>query len=200
MKTIVLSCLLVLFSGAALAREYVSPVEYPQSDNPAEVNVIIEIPAGSITKYELDPETGYVAVDRYLSMPVAYPANYGSVPGTLAGDGDPLDLLVYTREPIVPGAVIKARPIGVLRMIDGGEEDAKVIGVPAGKIDPTYAGIKEITDLPAMERERLQAFFRVYKQLPEGGKVVELRGFGDAATARDTIAKARNAYRAKPEK
>ncbi len=127
-------------------------------------------------------------------MPVIYPANYGSITSTLAGDGDPLDALVYTREPIVPGAIIKVRPIGVLKMIDGGETDDKIVAVPTSKIDPTYDNIKEITDLPKIEQQRLEAFFRVYKQLPEGRKVVELGGFDTAETAANEVAKAIKAF------
>ncbi len=141
---------------------------------PDEVYVLIEIPAGSTTKYEIDAETGFLFVDRYQSMPVVYPANYGTLPSTLAGDQDPLDALVYTREPIVPGALIKVRPIGILHMLDAGEEDDKLIAVPTTEIDPTFADINTITDLPAIERERLLAFFRIYKDLPAGRKEVKI--------------------------
>lgn len=127
-------------------------------------------------------------------MPVIYPANYGSITSTLAGDGDPLDALVYTREPIVPGAIIKVRPIGVLKMIDGGETDDKIVAVPTSKIDPTYDNIKELSDLPKIEQQRLEAFFRVYKQLPEGRKSVELGGFDTAETAANEVAKAIKAF------
>ncbi len=127
-------------------------------------------------------------------MPVIYPANYGSITSTLAGDGDPLDALIYTREPIIPGAIIKVRPIGVLKMIDGGDQDDKIVAVPTTDIDPTYDNIKEITDLPKIEQQRLEAFFRVYKQLPEGRKVVELGGFDSAEAAQNEVAKAIKAF------
>src|SRR5690606_36927997 len=130
------------------------------------------------------------------SMPVVYPANYGSIPSSLGGDGDPLDALVFTREPIVPGALIKVRAIGVLHMIDGGEEDDKIIAVPASDIDPTYDEIRSIDDLPAIERERVEAFFRVYKQLPEGRKVVELNGYSGVNEAQQLVTDAIEAYRA----
>ena len=146
----------------------------------------VEIPAGGFTKYEINDE-GLVYVDRFQSMPVAYPANYGSMPRTLAGDGDPLDALVLTREPLHPGVLIRFRPIGVLRMLDDGEHDEKIIGVPTDKIDPTYAGIRDLGDLPAIERERIEAFFRVYKDLPKGRNPVQLSGFGDAAEAKALI-------------
>lgn len=159
-------------------------MHFPQPDAaPDEVYAVIEIPAGSMTKYELDAETGHLMVGRYQSMPVVYPANYGTLPSTLAGDNDPLDVLVYTREPVVPGALIRVRPIGVIRMIDGGEQDDKVIAVPTIKVDPTYAAINDIKDLPVIERERLVAFFLTYKQLPEGRKQVEISGIEDRAAA-----------------
>jgi inorganic pyrophosphatase len=154
---------------------------------PEEAMLAVEIPAGGSTKYEIN-EDGLVFVDRFQSMPVAYPANYGSMPRTLAGDGDPLDALVLTREPLHPGVLIKFRPIGVLRMTDDGEGDQKIIGVPTDKIDPTYTGIRDLGDLAEIERQRIEAFFRVYKDLPTGRNPVKLDGFGDAAEARAVIA------------
>lgn len=153
---------------------------------PEEVLLAVEIPAGSMTKYEIG-EDGLVFVDRFQSMPVAYPANYGSLPRTLAGDGDPLDALVLTREPLHPGVLIRFRPIGYLKMIDDGEHDEKVIGVPTDEIDPTYANIRDLADLPEVERQRIEAFFRIYKDLPKGRNPVELDGFGDAQEARALI-------------
>ena len=153
---------------------------------PEDVLLAVEIPAGSFTKYEINDE-GLVYVDRFQSMPVAYPANYGSMPRTLAGDGDPLDALVLTRAPLHPGVLIRFRPIGVLRMLDDGERDEKIIGVPTDKVDPTYAGIRDLGDLPQIERERIEAFFRVYKDLPKGRNPVSLDGFGDAVEAKALI-------------
>jgi len=153
---------------------------------PDEVLLVVEIATGSITKYEINEE-GLAEVDRFLSMPVVYPADYGSLPRTLAGDGDPLDALVLTREPLHPGVLIRFRPIGVLRMIDAGEQDQKIIGVPTDKIDPTYAGIRDLADLPDIERKRIEAFFRVYEDLPSGRTPVQLDGFGNAAEARALI-------------
>ena len=154
---------------------------------PAEVLLAVEIPAGSSIKYEIGDD-GLVFVDRVLSMPVAYPANFGSMPRTLAGDGDPLDALVLTRQPLHPGVLVRFRPVAVLRMTDKGEQDEKIIGVPVDQVDPTYAGIRDVTDLPAIERQRIEAFFRVYKDLPEGGDAVRLAGWGDAAEARARVA------------
>ena len=189
---LLLAMMLAVSAGAALARE--AHIRHPflaqqPKAAPEEVLLAVEIPAGSFTKYEINDE-GLVFVDRFQSMPVAYPANYGSMPRTLAGDGDPLDALVLTREPLHPGVLVKFRPIGVLRMIDAGEHDEKIIGVPTDKVDPTYAAIRDIADLPPIERERIEAFFRVYKDLPKGRNPVVLDGFGDAAEARAIIAAA----------
>lgn len=155
----------------------------PEAPPVDEVEVLIEISAGSIAKYEIDPCTRAIHLDRFLSMPVTYPANYGFIPGTRAGDGDPLDALVFTREPLLPGVTLNVRVVGVLRMIDGGEEDDKLITVPSSAVDPTWDGIRSIDDLPRLESDRVEAFFRTYKDLPPGGKVVELGGFGGPAEA-----------------
>jgi len=196
MKLLLTAAAFLVTAGVASA-EYVSYLDYPQkTDDGKEFAVAIEIPQGSFTKYEIDAKTGHVVVDRYQSMPVVYPGNYGSITSSLGGDNDPLDAIVYTREPVVPGAIIKVRPIGVLKMIDGGEVDDKIVAVPTSKIDPTYDNIKEITDLQ-IEQERLQAFFRVYKQLPAGRKAVELNGFDNAAHAEGEVSEAIKAYNAK---
>lgn len=187
---------MLLGSGAALAQQSIThPFHASQAkDAPNNVHMVVEIPAGSFTKYEINEE-GLVFVDRFQSMPVVYPANYGSLSRTLGGDNDPLDGLVLTREPLHPGVLIKFRPIGYLKMIDGGEHDEKIIGVPSSDIDPTYDNIKDIGDLPAIERQRIEAFFRVYKQLPEGRKKVELNGYGNAAEARQMIQTALDNYK-----
>jgi inorganic pyrophosphatase len=166
----------LLFSGSSLA-EYLNPIAFPQKGNPTDIQVIIEIPAGSFTKYELDAKTGHLFVDRFQSMPVVYPTNYGSIPSTVGPDGDPLDALVFTRQPVYPGALMRVRPIGILKMIDGGEVDDKIVAVPISKLDPTYDNIKTIDDLPQIERDRIEQFFAVYKTLPAGRKVVEVKGF-----------------------
>ncbi|MEN4902405.1 inorganic diphosphatase [Luteimonas sp. TWI1437] len=149
--------------------------------------LVVEIPAGGMVKYEIGAEDGLLHVDRFVSMPVVYPANYGAMPGTRAGDGDPLDALVLTRAPVHPGALLRFRPLGVLRMRDGGQADEKIVGVPVDDVDPTYAGVRDLADLPAAERARIEAFFRVYKDLPEGSSAVTLHGWGDAAAARALI-------------
>ena len=187
-----MGAVLALCIGTAMAGE--PGVRHPfhaaqAKDAPESVVLAVEIPAGSMTKYEINEE-GLVFVDRFQSMPVAYPANYGSLPRTLAGDGDPLDALVLTREALHPGVLIRFRPVGVLRMEDDGKADQKIIGVPTDKIDPTYAGIRDLADLPQAERDRIEAFFRVYKDLPKGRNPVRLSGYGDAAEARALIREA----------
>lgn len=173
------------------------PLAMPQpGDGSGEALLLVEIPAGGAIKYETLPG-GLVHVDRFLQMPVAYPANYGALPSTLAGDGDPLDALVLTREPLPLGVLLRFRPVAVLRMLDGGDVDHKLVGVPADDVDPGYAHIRDIADLPALERERIEAFFRVYKQLPaaDAGDVL-LQGWGDAAEARAMLEEARARYAA----
>ncbi|MGK3131272.1 inorganic diphosphatase [Pantoea sp. C8B4] len=194
-KRLSVIALLVSASAAAQAQNV---LDFPQPEKvPDEFYAVTEIPAGGMIKYETDAKTGFIVADRFQSMPVAYPANYGSLTQSLGGDGDPLDVIFYTRAPLQPGTLIKLRPIGVLKMIDGGEVDDKIVAVPTSKIDPTYDDIKEMKDLPKMEQERLQAFFRVYKQLPDGRKKVELNGFEDAAKAKAEIKQAFDAYKAK---
>ncbi len=188
---------LAMVASAAMADGYVKPIAYPQPEDPSEFYSLVEISAGSSVKYEIDDKTGHIFVDRFMSMPVVYPANYGSIPSSLAGDGDPLDVLVFTRTPVMPGALIKVRAIGVLKMVDGGETDDKIIAVPTSKVDPTYDNIKSINDLPEIERARLEAFFRVYKQLPKGTKTVELGGFEDTDKAQAEVVGALRVYREK---
>ncbi|MEG3126810.1 inorganic diphosphatase [Pantoea cypripedii] len=190
--------LIAVFISASAAVQAQNVLDFPQPKNvPDEFYAVTEIPAGGIIKYETDAKTGFIVADRFQSMPVAYPANYGSLTQSLGGDGDPLDVIFYSRAPLQPGTLIKLRPIGVLKMIDGGEVDDKIVAVPASKIDPTYDDIKTMNDLPKIEQERLQAFFRVYKQLPDGRKKVELNGFQDAAAAKAEIKQAFDAYQAK---
>jgi inorganic pyrophosphatase len=164
-----------------------NPIAFPQTGDPTDVQVIVEIPAGSFTKYELDAETGLIFVDRFQSMPVVYPTNYGSIPSTVGPDGDPLDALVITRQPVYPGALIRVRPIGILKMIDGGEVDDKIVAVPISKLDPTYDSIKTVDDLPEIERARIEQFFAVYKKLPDGRKVVEMKGYDGVNAAVDML-------------
>ena len=193
--------LLALLCSPVVAVAIESSIRHPflaaqPKKAPEEVLLAVEIPAGSSTKYEINEE-GLVYVDRFQSMPVVYPANYGSMPRTLAGDGDPLDALVLTREPLHPGVLIAFRPIGYLRMQDKDEQDDKVIGVPTDKVDPTYSNVRDLADLPLIERQRIEAFFRIYKDLPAGRNPVVLNGYGNAAEAKVLIIEALKRFETK---
>ncbi|CAM3771941.1 inorganic diphosphatase [Rheinheimera salexigens] len=154
---------------------------------PEEINVIIEIPANADpVKYEVDKDTGAILVDRFMSTPMFYPCNYGYVNHTLSLDGDPVDVLVPTPYPLVPGAVIKCRPVGVLHMSDEAGEDAKVIAVPVSKLTKLYDDIKDINDVPELLKQQIQHFFEHYKDL-EAGKWVKINGWGDIAAAKAEI-------------
>ena len=154
---------------------------------PDEINVIIEIPANADPiKYEVDKDTGTVWVDRFMSTPMFYPCNYGFVNHTLSLDGDPVDVLVATPYPLVPGSVIKCRPVGVLNMADESGEDAKVIAVPVSKLTKLYDHIQDINDVPELLKQQIQHFFERYKEL-EPGKWVKVQGWADAAAAKAEI-------------
>ena len=186
-QALIAALAITLLSSASSLAEYMNPIDFPQSGDPTDVQVVIEIPAGSFTKYELDAKTGHIFVDRFQSMPVVYPTNYGSIPSTVGPDGDPLDALVITRQPVYPGALIRVRPIGIMKMIDGGDIDDKIVAVPISKLDPTYDEIKTIDDLSAIERSRIEQFFAVYKRLPDGRKVFEMKGFDGVNAAMDML-------------
>ena len=176
---------------AAVPAPMANPLLMPQPPPASgEALLLVEIPADSAIKYET-LANGLVHVDRFLQMPVAYPANYGALPSTLAGDGDALDALVLTRAPLPPGVLLRFRPVAVLRMSDGGAPDQKLVGVPTDDIDPGWSHVRDLADLPALDRERIEAFFRVYKQLPasDAGKV-SLDGWGNAAEARALLLEA----------
>ena len=157
---------------------------------PDDVNVIVEVPiGGEPIKYELDKAAGTLVVDRFLHTPMRYPGNYGFVPHTLSDDGDPIDVLVANTRPIVPGAVINVRPIGVLKMEDDGGGDEKIIAVPTPKLTKRYEKVHNYLDLPTITREQIQHFFEHYKDL-EPGKWVKMLGWGDADEARKLISEA----------
>lgn len=196
MRQIMIGLMMVMGLSAGASAQTVHPFTLAQPEDRGSFYTLIEIPAGSAIKYEVDEHTGHVFVDRFLSMPVVYPANYGSLPSSLAGDGDPLDALVLTRHPILPGALVRARAVGVLYMTDAGDADDKIIAVPVSEVDPYYEGVRSIDDLPQSLRAEIEAFFRVYKDLPEGSGAVELRGYGDAAAAQALVEAALEAYRA----
>lgn len=158
----------------------------PGKDVPHDINVVIEIPQGSQVKYEIDKDSGAIFVDRFLFTPMAYPAAYGFIPGTLAADGDPADALVLAPAPIVPGAVIRARPIGMLQMEDESGQDEKIICVPHDKIHTIYTEIHSVDDLPAITRAAIEHFFTRYKDL-EPGKWVKVTGWAGKEAAMDVI-------------
>ena len=154
---------------------------------PDDVNVIVEVAiGGEPIKYEMNKAAGTLFVDRFLYTPMRYPGNYGFVPHTLSDDGDPIDVLVANTRPIVPGAVINVRPIGVLKMVDDAGCDEKILAVPSPKLTKRYEHITNYTDLPRITLEQVQHFFEHYKDL-EPGKWVKMDGWGDAEEARQLI-------------
>jgi inorganic pyrophosphatase len=144
---------------------------------PEEFNVIIEIPAMSDPiKYEVDKETGALYVDRFMGTSMHYPCNYGYVPDTIADDGDPVDVLVITPFPLIPGVVVRCRPIGVLKMTDESGGDAKVLAVPIDKVLPIYTHWQKPDDMNDLRLQQIQHFFEHYKDL-EPGKWVKVDGW-----------------------
>lgn len=157
-------------------------------DLPKDINVVIEIPQGSSIKYEVDKASGAVFVDRFLFTAMHYPLNYGFIPNTLSDDGDPTDCLVWSPQPVAPGSVIRARPVGVLLMEDESGVDAKIVAVPQAKLAAGYEDVQEVTDLPASLRDQIRHFFEHYKDL-EPGKWVKVTGWESAEHARAIISK-----------
>jgi len=136
---------------------------------PFDVNAVIEISAGGLpVKYELDKNSGALFVDRFLHTAMFYPANYGFIPHTLSGDGDPCDIMVVSQVPVVPGAVIRSRPIGALMMEDEAGGDEKIIAVPVDKLHPFYANVRSYSDLPEILLSQIEHFFSHYKDLEKG--------------------------------
>ena len=169
-------------------------------DAPNDVNVVIEIPMNAEpVKYEVDKDSGAIFVDRVLMTPMRYPCNYGYIPHTLSGDGDPADVLVVMPLPVVPGAVIRVRPIGMLEMTDEAGSDEKIIAVPVSKVFPAYDAILSVNELPEFTRDRIQHFFEHYKDL-EKGKWVRIEGWLDADAAKREILEAIARYEAAPKK
>ncbi|MEX0918977.1 MAG: inorganic diphosphatase [Candidatus Paceibacterota bacterium] len=148
-----------------------------------EFNVVVEIPKLSRIKYELEKETGLIQVDRVLYSPMHYPANYGFVPQTLWDDGDPLDVLVISHEPFVPGALVKARAIGIMDMTDDGKSDAKVLAVPVA--DPRFNGLRDLPNTEPHILEEISHFFKVYKDLQK--KEVKIGKWGDKKEAQKAL-------------
>lgn len=162
---------------------------------PDDVNVLIEVPlGGEPIKYEIDKASGAMFVDRYLYTAMRYPCNYGFVPHTLSLDGDPIDVMVVGQRALVPGTVVRARPVGVLLMEDDGGEDEKILAVPHQKLTRFYEKVHNYTDLPETLCDRIAHFFAHYKDL-EPNKWVKVRGWEGVERARELIneAIARNA-------
>ena len=155
----------------------------PGAHAPEMVTAIIEIPRGSRNKYELDKESGLLRLDRVLYSAVHYPGDYGFIPRTLHEDGDPLDILVAIDEPTFPGCQMDVRPIGVLRMLDRGEPDDKIVAVGAN--DPRRGEYFDIADLPQHFLKEVEHFFSIYKDLE--GKRVEILGWGKSGDATKVI-------------
>ena len=168
-------------------------------DLPHQINVVIETPKDAEpVKYEVDKDTGAIFVDRILSTPMRYPCNYGYVPHTLCGDGDPIDVLVILPLPLIPASVIRCRPVGVLRMSDEAGSDEKLLAVPDEKVFAGYAHIHDLAQVSPHWLERIGHFFQHYKDL-EQGKWVRLDGWGDAAAARALILEAVERFQASPD-
>jgi len=167
---------------------------------PDEFNVIIEIQAHSEpVKYEVDKETGALFVDRFMTTAMHYPCNYGYIPETISDDGDPADVLVILPLPLVPGSVIRVRPVGVLEMQDEAGADEKILAVPVDKVFDGYANVRSIEHVSKNWRDRIGHFFTHYKDL-EAGKWVKISGWGDAARARTIIEEAVKRFNAAPDK
>ena len=155
----------------------------PGRNPPEEVTAVIEIPSGSRNKYELDKETGLLKLDRVLSSAVHYPSDYGFIPRTLHEDGDPLDILVLLKEQTFAGCMIDVRPIGVLRMLDRGEPDDKILGVPLH--DPAHEEFFDIADIPQHMLREIEYFFSTYKDLE--GKRVQAAGWEKSERAMQIV-------------
>jgi len=153
---------------------------------PSDIFIVIEIPQGSAVKYEVDSKTGAIFVDRFLFTTNVYPSAYGFIPGTAPADRDPLDALVLTPTPVLPGVAIRARPIGVLHMEDEEGRDEKIICVPHETVHPGYSGVDSVADLPPIARSAIEHFFAHYKDL-EPGKWTKVHGWGTKEEAEQII-------------
>lgn len=163
---------------------------------PESINVVVEIPKGSKNKYELDKETGLITLDRAMHTSQDYPFDYGFVPQTHWEDGDPLDVVILTTYPLAPGVLVKVRPVGVLHMVDDGESDVKVLGVP--EHDPRWDEIRDVEDINKHTLKEIEHFFLTYKKLQH--KEVHIDGVGNAKDAKDCILKSLALYEEKFQK
>mgnify|MGYP000898387355 FL=1 len=169
-------------------------------DLPDDFNVIIEISMHSEPiKYEVDKESGAIFVDRFMSTAMHYPCNYGYIPHTISGDGDPVDVLVVSQFALPPGVVVRCRPIGMLKMIDEAGEDAKLLAVPVSKLTTLYNNIKTLQDLPQSLLNQIAHFFEHYKDL-EPGKFVKVEGWVGLEEARGEIMSGVATYQAAKDK
>src|SRR5437867_3466344 len=183
-----------VLSNSALQPAWFNPfhVLSPGRKSPEEVNAFIECPMRSKIKYELDKCNGILHISRTLHSAVHYPSNYGFIPQTYCRDHDPLDVLVLSQEPVIPGCVMKARPIGMLPMHDSGQEDIKIIAVHAD--DPIVTGYNDISQLPPHTLREIRHFFEIYKELEKAGQVV-VEDFRGRIDAQSCIRESSQAYR-----
>lgn len=156
-------------------------------DLPNDFNVVIEIPMnGAPIKYEVDKESGAIFVDRFMSTAMHYPCNYGYIPQTLSDDGDPVDVLVITPFPLMPGVVVRCRTLGMLKMSDEAGFDAKLVAVPVDKLSGLYKSVQSVNDLPALTLAQIAHFFEHYKDL-EPGKWVKVEDWTGVEEAKSEI-------------
>ncbi|MEM1508856.1 MAG: inorganic diphosphatase [Thermofilaceae archaeon] len=167
----------------------------PGDKAPEEVNIVIEIPQGGGVKYEMDKETGVLIVDRILYTSMVYPFNYGFIPGTLEEDRDPVDVLLLSYEPLLPGSLIRGKPVGVLITKDEKGPDAKIVAVPSPKIDPRFTDVDDVSKLPEAIKKKLEHFFEHYKEL-EPGKWVKVEGWYGRSEALKRVKQAIERYKA----
>src|SRR5450759_1640662 len=169
-------------------------------DVPNDFNVVIEIPMnGDPVKYELDKETGALFVDRFMSTAMHSPCNYGYIPHTLSGDGDPVDVLVVTPYPLIPGVVVRCRPVGMLKMTDEAGSDEKLLAVPVDKLITIYRKVQSPRDLPEITLNQIAHFFAHYKDL-EAGKWVKVEGWVGPEEAKKAIQDGVKRYKAAKKK
>ncbi|MHB8651633.1 MAG: inorganic diphosphatase [Minisyncoccota bacterium] len=165
----------------------------PGKNAPEIINVIVEINKGSKNKYEIDKETGLIALDRVAHTAQDFPFDYGFVPQTLWDDGDPLDVILLTTYPLVPGILVKARPVAIMHMMDGGEGDDKIIAVP--KDDPRWTLVENLADINKHTLKEIEHFYSTYKKLQN--KEVVVSGFDGVDIAREAITHSRKLYQDK---
>lgn len=163
-----------------------------ESGTQGEMNVIIEIPKGSHNKYEIDKKTGLIALDRVAHTTQSFPFDYGFVPQTLWDDGDALDVIVLTTYPLIPGILVRVRPVGLTKMVDAGDADDKVIAVPLD--DPRWKGVQDLADVNPHTLKEIEHFFTTYKKLQN--KEVVINGFEGKAAAEAAFERAREMYAA----